>query len=163
MNAYPPLGFSFIVDLLNNPESGNSSIATGFQEVSGIATEMNFDTIEEGGENRFVHKVPGRVNYNGNLELKRGLISSGSSFGRWCRLHFNNGLNTVMDNTKVDVQDIIVHLMDMENRAPLMSWAFARAYPVKWSVDGLNAKQSEIALESLTLAYAYFITLVKSN
>jgi phage tail-like protein len=146
-----PAGFLFSVEILGEPSANKSAIEAGFQEVGGINATMGFDKIAEGGENRFAHKVPTRVAYDTNLELKRGLIVAPSPFGDWCREHFSYGLN----NHVIKPKNIIVHLLD-EKQNPLMSWAFARAYPVKWEVAGLNARQSEIVVESIALAYQYF-------
>jgi phage tail-like protein len=146
-----PTGFLFSVEILGEPSANKNAIEAGFQEVSGINATMGFDKIAEGGENRFVHKVPTRVAYDSNLELKRGLIVAASPFGDWCRAHFSYGVN----NGIIRPKNIIVHLLD-EKQNPLMSWAFARAYPVKWEAAGLNARQSEIVVESIALTYQYF-------
>ena len=153
--AILPYGFIFSVEILGISVSG---IEAGFQEVSGINASMKFDSITEGGENRFVHKVPARVSFDSNLELKRGLMVADSPFGKWCRDHLSSGLNAVSVGKKIQTRDIIVHLLDSDQK-PLMSWQFVRAYPVKWEVTGLNAKQSDIAVESIHLAYQYFTTV----
>jgi phage tail-like protein len=150
------VGFLFSVEILGKPTSNRTSIEAGFQEVSGINVTMNFDKIQEGGQNRFAHKLPGRISYDSNLELKRGLIVASSPFGNWCRTHFANGLNAVKPGNKFRTENIIVHLLD-PNQKPVMSWVFTGAYPVKWEATGLQAKQSEIAVESISLAYQYFI------
>lgn len=146
-----PYGFLFSVEILGKPYSNKTSIAAGFQEVSGIQATMGFEKIAEGGENRFTHRVPGRVSYDSNLELKRGLIVAKSPFADWCQENLHKGINS----GRIRAENIIVHLLDTEQN-PVISWAFARAYPVKWEVTGLNAKQSEIAVESISLAYLYF-------
>ena len=148
-------GFLFSVEILGKPATNLTSVEAGFQEVSGINATMNTDKITEGGENRFVHKVPGRVTYDNNLELKRGFIVASSPFGDWCRNNLSSGLNPLTGTTALQCEDIIVHLLDVDQK-PVMSWFFARAYPVKWEISGLNAKQSEIVVESISLVYQYF-------
>jgi phage tail-like protein len=153
--AILPYGFMFSVQILDKPMANLTGIEAGFQEVSGIVANMKFDSITEGGENRFIHKVPARVSFDSNLELKRGLIVASSPFGNWCRDHLSSGLNALGQRRKIKTEDIIVHLLNTDSK-PIMSWQFVRAYPVKWEVTGLNAKQSEIAVESISLAYQYF-------
>ena len=46
-----------------------------FQRVSGISTEVQLETINEGGENLHAHRLPTRMSYN-NLVLERGYIAS---------------------------------------------------------------------------------------
>lgn len=152
---FPPASFFFSVEILGNSAS-SAMIEAGFQEVSGISTEMTTDSITEGGENRFIHKVPARMNSSNNLVLKRGLIASSSVFGDWCRSHLAQGLNAVTKSKKIEPKNIIVHLLDTSTQKPLISWAFARAYPVKWEISTLNAKENNMTVETLTLTYAYF-------
>lgn len=152
--SFPPVSFLFAVEILGNTGS-NSRVEAGFQEVSGIGVEMQTDKIAEGGQNLFAHKVPSRISNDSNLVLKRGLITTSSVFGDWCRKHFSQGLNTVTKSQKIEPKNVIVHLLDVTTQKPIMAWAFANAYPVKWEISGLNAKESNFVVESLTLAYAY--------
>lgn len=154
-----PVGFSFLVEILGSPDSSGSSQQYGFQEVSGISASMEVENYHEGGENRFAHKLPGRVLYQQNLELKQGLVLANSAFGSWCSTHFARGLNPVGTGQPIQTKDIMLHLIDPASKDPLISWAFARAYPVKWDVSGFNAQKSEIVIVNLSLAYAYFVVL----
>src|SRR5258708_4371699 len=43
-----------------------------FSEGSGLKVEMQVTDCEEGGENNFVHRLPGRLKVS-NIPLKRGL------------------------------------------------------------------------------------------
>jgi phage tail-like protein len=149
----PPLGYYFSVEILGTQ---TSNIEAGFQEAKGLSAEMETETINEGGESRFAHKVPKAVKYPSNLELKRGLIVSSSLFGDWCLDHLARGLNS-----KIVTQDLIVHLLDLSTAGgkPILSWAIARAYPVKWDIGQLDARKSEIVVESLSITYAYFTVL----
>ncbi len=153
-----PVGFFFSVQILGMPAGGPTAIEAGFETVNGINVTMNVDKITEGGENTFVHKVPGRIAYDSNLELKRGLITGISPFGLWCRSHFSGGINVVSISKKIVTRDIIVHLLNA-NQIPVMSWVFVGAYPVKWDIKGFSARESEIAVETLSLAYRYFYVI----
>lgn len=155
---FPPVSFLFSVEMLDNT-TGGSRLEAGFQEVSGISVEMQTDKIPEGGQNLYAHKVPSRISNDSNLVLKRGLVTGSSVFGKWCRDHFSQGLNTVTNSKKIAPKNIIVHLLDIATQKPIMAWAFANAYPVKWEISGLNAKESNFVVESLTLAYSYFAVI----
>jgi len=139
---YPPVGFHFRVDFLG--------IAAGpfdsrFPEEAGPAVEVGVEELEEGGENRFSHRLPGRARY-GNLVLRRGLLRE-SALLKWCEdaiLHFQ-------------FQPATVNVMLLnESHAPLMAWCFERAWPVKWSVSDLKAQENSIVVETLELAYSRF-------
>jgi phage tail-like protein len=142
---YPPASFHFSVafsDLAGTPESS-------FAEVSGLDAERSSSEIKEGGENRFAHRVPERAKY-ANLVLKRGVVVGGSRLVTWCKAILEGDLGT-----PIVPQDIDVILLDPQG-APLMSWNFKRAWPTKWNVSPLNADKSELAIETLELAYSYF-------
>ncbi len=144
IHSYPPLGFYYSVVF---------SISTNrhdlhFQSVSGLSVEYEMEDYKEGGENRFVHQLPGRTKYP-NLVLKRGVILD-SVVTRWCMAAFTL--------RKFIPADIIVILMN-EKGLPLRTWNVVHAIPVKWMTSDLNAEKSEIVVETLELSYRYFVML----
>jgi phage tail-like protein len=156
---FPPVGFLFAVDVLGGVSKVNQ-IDAGFLEISGINTEIGMESIVEGGQNLYSHRVPGRIKNDGPLVLKRGLIAaSDSSFGQWCISQLSQGLNAITLNNPIKTKNIIVHLLDLEKQTPLMSWAFYKAYPIKWEISGFNAKESNYVVESISLSYAFVSTL----
>jgi phage tail-like protein len=42
------------------------------------------------------------------------------------------------------------------NKSPVVTWTFANAYPVKWSVSDFNAMENNLSVETLEFAYTYF-------
>lgn len=140
----PAVGFHFSVSIDND----NTQDAT-FKEVSGINQEMSIGTIEEGGESRFVHRVPGRTKYP-DLVLKRGLIVGTSPLAEWCKSTIESGLAQRIEPKLLQVQ-----LLDADNN-PLVKWSFTNAYPTKWEVNTFDATKSEIVIETITFAYNYF-------
>lgn len=155
---YPPVGFHFDVRILDAYDA--AGIATGalgatkdvdgsFQEVSGISVEIETDPQREGGENRIVYKLPKGISYT-PLQLKRGLVSSFSALGEWCKETFEVGFDDV-----ITTKDVFVSLLNEDN-FPLMGWVFIGAYPTKWSVSSFNAMNNEIVVESLELTYRRF-------
>ena len=144
-NYYPPVGFHFRVDI-DGITDGDSEIS--FQEVSGLTASVGEYTHNEGGENRFVHRLPDRVSYE-KLTLKRGMLV-GSKMITWFK--------DAVESFKFEPKDIIVTLLNAEHE-PLESWSFVKAYPVKWSISGFNAQQNEIVVETIELAFQYFTRL----
>jgi phage tail-like protein len=138
-NYYPPLGFHFKVefaDLIGEYQ---------FQSVSGLNVELETEQIAEGGENRFKHKLPVSTRYP-NLVLKRG-IRVDSALTKWCR--------DALENFDIKPTNITISLLN-EKHEPLMTWNVVHAYPLKWSVSEFNAEKSQLAIESIELAYNYF-------
>ncbi|WP_051312759.1 phage tail protein [Sporocytophaga myxococcoides] len=144
---YPPVGFHFRVRIVNTNDS--SGLDSNFQEVSGISAEIPTEDFYEGGVNSFTYKLPKTMKYS-PLQLKRGLVSSLSALGEWCKTTLINGFDQ-----PIVTKDVVVSLLDEENE-PLMSWKFIDAYPTKWSVSNFNAQNNDIVIESLELTYKRF-------
>lgn len=140
--TYPPVGFYFSVafDL-----PGMSQTDIRFSDVGGLSMELEQETVSEGGENRFSHKLPLRASYP-DLILKRGLVSD-SKLREWCR-------KAIQD---FDIAPITVWLNLLnEEGEPLKSYSFINAWPKKWSCSDYNAQASEVVVETLELSYQYF-------
>ena len=144
--SYPPTSFSFNLSL-----TGSEELNTSFQEASGIDYQFTTEEIWEGGEKRFVHRLPGQEK-DSNLVLKRGVNLKDSEIVRWRQEIFQGGLNS-----EIKVKNISVSLLDIDGEV-LMRWNFENAYPVSWSVSYIDSLSNEIAIESLEFAYSYFTT-----
>lgn len=137
-----PVGFHFRVEFLSNGFNGND---IKFQQVNGLSVTLETEDYVEGGENRFVHKLPVRTSY-GQLELKRGMLLD-SKITEWVKL--------ALEKFEIVPLDLIVTLLN-ENHTPLASWNIKSAYPVEWTIDAFNAEESKLVIETLKLNYQYF-------
>lgn len=138
---YPPVGFYFRVNVPGITGSNEGS----FQEVSGLTATITPLEAKEGGENRFVHRLPQPPKY-GNLVLKRGMLT-GSQLITWAQ----NAINLFTFSPV----PVTVSLMNA-NRGLVASWQFLNAYPVAYKVSEFKAQENSIALETLELCYDYF-------
>jgi phage tail-like protein len=120
-----------------------------FQEVSGIARELNTEEIVCGGENRFKYKLPGTATSQ-NLVLKRAILPAGSQLVNWCSLCIDQGFGVA-----IQTHDIILSLLNAKGQ-PAIEWTFHNAYPVKYALSDLHAMENSIAMDSIELAYTYF-------
>lgn len=144
---YPPVGFSFKVlfefDGVDpkNPKSAEA----GFQEVSGLNVTIETEIYQEGGENRFSHRLPKPVTFQ-NITLKRGMLLDSTL------------INWFYDSTsgfKFQPITVHIHLLD-EDQNPLESWSLIGAYPVKWNIDPFNSQDGKVVAETIELCYQYF-------
>lgn len=142
---YPPLGYHFRVDFAIPGLFFNDS---RWMEVSGLSQEMSTESLSEGGINGFQHKLPTRGNF-GKLTLKRGMQVD-SLVILW--------IKAALDFQQYVPLPITVMLLN-ESSLPVSIWQFFRAFPTKYSISDLNAKQNEVVVETLELDYAYFIQL----
>lgn len=139
---YPLVGFHFRVQFALPDITDNDF---RFREVSGLSLEMEEETVIEGGENRFVQKLPVRAKYS-DLILKRGMLSD-SAVRNWCR--------EAIQNYDISPVTVWVSLMN-EEHSPLKTYTFVNAWPKKWSITDFNAESSELIVETLELAYQYY-------
>lgn len=142
MSGYPFTGFHFLVTFELTPKLTDD---TRFQEVTGLNVEMNFDTYNEGGENRFVHSLPTRSRYS-DLVLKRGIYLS-SGITAWAL--------DAIENFNYQPINLLISLLD-EQSNPVCSWYVVNAIPLKMELSGLNAEQNQIVVETMTLRYEYY-------
>src|SRR4051812_10172468 len=112
-----------------------------FTEVAGLQLELEVLEYQEGGENAFVHRLPGRMKV-GNLTLKRGLIRSGEFFDWFL----------AVARGQVDRRNVSVYLYDAKGEV-VATWEFVKAYPVKWIGPQLTADGKVAAIETLELAH----------
>ena len=139
---YPPVAFNFSVNI-----AGDTGPVASFNEISGLNVERQTAEITEGGENRFVHKLPTATKH-ANLVLKRGIMPSSAALFSWCRTTLEADLTQ-----RIETKDVLVSLLDQKQQ-PMISWTLSRAWPVKWQVASLRADDSSIAIETLELAYS---------
>lgn len=144
IDYYPPWGFYYVVrfdKMLNRND-------VRFQTVSGLSVEYDLEEFKEGGENRFIHKLPVRTKY-ADLVLKRGMLVR-SQVTQWFLAAFRD--------RDFQPRDIDIILMN-EKGEPLKSWNVHNAIPRKWSVSDLNSNENAIVVETLELTYRYFTVL----
>ena len=112
-----------------------------FTEVSGLSMEMTLEDIEEGGNNEFVHRMPGRCKV-GNLTLKRGMTTS-NDFLQW---------SVKIAQGTIEKKHVSVVLYNVDGTES-MRWNFDNAYPVKWSGPQFKADDTAVAVETIELAH----------
>lgn len=139
---YPPVGFHFRVDFQLPGLTAND---VQFQEVDGLSVSVEMEDYAEGGENRFVHKLPVRTAYS-DLILKRGLLLD-SGVTKWAR--------DAIEKFEFQPANLLVNLLDEEHK-PLAVWEVINALPMEWTVDSFNAQDSKVVVETLKLTYQYF-------
>jgi phage tail-like protein len=134
--------FTFTVDGMNIGK---------FMEVSGLSAEIDVETVTEGGQNQYEHKLPGRMKWP-NLVLKRGITDTDELndwFLRMSGIGFGRGSDRISRSTGA------LSLL-MANGNVLRSWEFDGAFPVKWTGPSFSASGSDVATEELEIAHNGF-------
>jgi phage tail-like protein len=131
--------FFFAGGLIPNP------IDFKFQRVSGLSSEIQLDTVNEGGQNLYSHRLPTKVQYN-NLILERGY-----TIGSPLNIEFNIALSKF----QFQPSNVLVTVYN-EIGIPVGAWLYMKAYPVKWSLSDLDAQSNSVAIDTMELAYSRF-------
>lgn len=139
---YPPTGFYFTVNIDGVQGKNEGS----FQEVSGLNIKLGKEDIKEGGENRYIHRLPLRPQFE-NLILKRGMVT-GSGLLQWVE-------DTAQFIFPSQPKNVTVILMDEES-TPLVSWEFSNAYPVTYQISPFKSQEGALVLETVEICYDYF-------
>jgi phage tail-like protein len=150
MEQYPLPAFYFSVSEFGDATPAEQdAIDASFQEVSGLTVEQTFEEVVEGGENRFVHRLPKAAKYK-NLVLKRGVLNAQSGLAKWFADSLEGNLSRAIETKNLQIQ-----LLD-ENGSPAFAWSVYGCYPAKWQVGSFNSGGNKIAVETLELAFTYF-------
>jgi phage tail-like protein len=113
-----------------------------FTELAGLQVEMEVQEYAEGGNNSYVHRLPGRTKVS-NITLKRGMTRSNELY-KW----YTQVCLGVIQRRHVSV------LMYDSKGVEVRRWDFIDAYPVKWVGPQFAANGAVSAVETLELAHA---------
>ncbi len=140
VNAYPLKKYNFKVQMANID-------VAGFSEVSGFDASVDVVEYREGSEAiNSPRKMPGLTKY-GNVTLKWGMSES-LSFYEWVA-GISNGEKAAAEER---VQDIVIYLQD-DRHEDTANWTLVNAWPCKYTAPDFNASSSEIAFESVEIAF----------
>ena len=136
----PYAGYNFAVTLTGVSDDGKA-VKGSFSEVSGLDAELAPIEYRNGSEDITMRKMPGLKKFT-NIVLKHGVIGD-VTFWNWLLEGLNGKIRRVEGS---------IGLLD-EQKNPVMQWKFKRAWPCKYTGPGLNAKNNEMAIESLEICH----------
>lgn len=122
-----------------------------FMEVSGLELTIGVEEVAEGGENSYVHKLPGRMSWP-NLVLKRG-ITQNDALLTWANK--SSGEQFAANGNKLTRSTAAITLIGPSG-ARLRAWNFDGAFPVKWTGPSFAVSADEMAVEQLEIAHHGF-------
>lgn len=133
--------FNFLVDLGTGESEGPRA---GFQEVSGLSTEVTVIEYRNGNDrDNAVRKLTGLAKTS-DVTLKRGLIGATDLF-EW--------LDQVRSGDQGAVRTVRIQLQNEDRTAVVLAWTLRRARIIKHTSGPLNAKGTDVAMEEIVLAY----------
>lgn len=132
----PPVLFHFSVEF----QWGNDKASASFAEVDGLGQEL----VLEKGDGRIDLATDIKVP---ELVLRRALEALNEKITVWVKNTF-----LFRSGARITPCNLHVSLLDETNKV-IARWVCEWAFPVKWTVNPLNASESKIAVESITLKY----------
>ena len=176
----PALGYVFSVSAINSaivPGSQRTAAAAAasaamstvmamgadaeFQSISGIKATRETETYRPLGMNNRSYQLPTITSFD-DLVLERGVVKKYSDFTVWCNNFINLDIPDLATYAAgvfgVAKKIILVFLWDRNKYIPLMTWTFFDAVPKSIEYSSINAKESNYAVEKITIAYSNFFT-----
>jgi phage tail-like protein len=111
----------------------------------GLGCEVEVEQHQEGGNNAFVWQLPSRMRYS-NVTLTRPLIPDTAKVARF--------LAQLPQGVRRGTAQIAALRPDL---APLVQWGLADVVLVRWSGPSFDPSSSQVATESIELAYHGFL------
>jgi phage tail-like protein len=148
-SAYPLTKMNFLVTV--DTVAGTAA----FSEVTGVEATVDVIEFRQGNAGSLAPvKIPGLVKH-GNVTLKMGYIIS-SAFKTWV-------MECVSETRgQIPRQNVTIELIDINSGSPntLVSasqgarqWTLTNAWVTKYSAPDLDAKNSDVAIETVEIAY----------
>ena len=122
-----------------------------FAEVSGLEVTVDVATYQEGGENGYVHKLPGRMSWP-HIILRRGVTQSDALFS-WVSKTAGSGFSANGNKLARSTGAITVIGSDGSR---LRSWELKDVFAVRWAGPKFAAASSDQIDEELELAHHGF-------
>lgn len=138
---YPFTNFNFSVEI-NRGGDARPLANAAFAECDGLEMSMEVKTIREGGANGRQIRLNGAASY-GNLTLKRGM-SDNFDLWDWFR-------DSIADPRLRANAEVV--MLAPDGHSVRARFVLSRCVPVKLKAPALNARDGQIAIEELQMAY----------
>jgi len=116
-----------------------------FTQCDGLGCEVVIEQREEGGNNLFVHQLPGRIKYT-NVKLTRPVNADTEKVARWIA-----GMAHQVKRTSAEIAAM------SQDGTKVAAWSLEGVIPVKWTGPQLSVESPKVATESLEIAHHGFL------
>lgn len=117
-----------------------------FTAVEGLNATIEFEEYREGGENTFVHRLPGRITYSPVI-LSRPVDKHSGRLAAWLAHMQLQPMPSTASITALDANNEIV-----------AGWSLANVYPSRYTGPSFASGSAEVAIEKIELSHEGFIT-----
>lgn len=120
-----------------------------FTACDGLGLEIVVEQREEGGNNAFVHQLPGRIKYS-NVKFTRPVNRDSEKVARWF------ATMAALGRVKRTNAEIIAMNASGDHVA---KWSLTGVIPVKWQGPSLGVDSAKVATETLEIAHHGFLDI----
>jgi phage tail-like protein len=129
-----------------------------FKEVTGLNVSVAVEDINEGGQNSYSHRVPGRMTWP-NIVFRRGVTNSNALFD-WFSKSSGEGFAS-NENKLVKSTGAVTVLDPLGNR--LRAWEFIDVFPVRWQGPDFSVTRLDPLEEELEIAHHGFRAVTQAS
>jgi phage tail-like protein len=116
-----------------------------FISCEGIGLEVTMEQREEGGNNGFIHQLPGRIKYS-NVKLTRPVNADTAKVAAWFAKMAGAPERTTAR----------IVAMTFDSRE-IWHWSLKGVLPVRWQGPSMSVESAKVATETLELAHHGFL------
>jgi phage tail-like protein len=113
-----------------------------FKSVGGLSSETKVFEIEEGGQNGFVHKLPGQTTFP-PLQLRQGFCNPSSGLYKLYKDFISGGKPTRFNG----------YVRQLGPNGTSAKWEFQNGWICKWQGPELDAGKNEVSIESIEIVH----------
>jgi phage tail-like protein len=118
-----------------------------FQKCDGLSFEVEILQQAEGGNNTFIHQLPGRIKYS-NVKFTRALNADSAKVATW--------FSQMTVPIKRTTAEIVAYTLDGKR---VTRWGLQGVIPVRWSGPSLDVGSPGVATETLEIAHHGFLAM----
>lgn len=115
-----------------------------FTSCEGLGFEITVEQVTEGGNQLFIHQLPGRIKYT-NVKLTRAVTKDSAKVAKWV---------ASMASSPVRCEASVTAMTAVE--VPVATWHLTGVIPIKWTGPQLSVDSPKVATETLELAHHGF-------
>jgi len=129
-----------------------------FKEVHGLNVSVAVEDFNEGGQNAYAHRMPGRMTWP-NITFRRGLTNSNALFDWFSK---SSGEGFASNQNKLTKSTGAVTVLDpLGNR--LRAWEFIDVFPVRWVGPDFSVARLDPLEEELEIAHHGFRAVTQAS
>lgn len=123
-----------------------------FNEIEGLEMHVEVITFSEGGENGFVHQVPGRASWP-TLVMRKGTISNDDALWKW--INATTGEQFAANENKLERKTAAITVLSGTGTR-VRAWDLLGAWPCYWKLSTMSVDVNEPIGEEIHIKHDGF-------